>query len=55
MATIEKQMKVQHDATVPFRAEMRSEFAALAPIISLQFYRRLALLSERLAVVEKKA
>ena len=42
MAIVQKQMEVQHDATVKtieaFRAEMRSEFAALEPIISLQFY-----------------
>ena len=55
---MQKQMEVQHDAAVKrieaFRAEMRSGFAALAPIISLQFYDSTRL-SERLAVVEKKA
>ena len=42
MAIVPKQVEVQHDAIVKtieaFRAEMRSEFAALGPIISLQFY-----------------
>ena len=42
MAIVQKQMEEQHDPRVKtieaFRAEMRSEFAALAPIISLQFY-----------------
>jgi len=59
LATIQKQMEVQHDATVKtieaFRAEMRSEFAALRANNQLEVLRQVVPLSERLAVVEKKA
>jgi len=59
MAAMQKQMEVQHDATVKtieaFRAEMRSEFAALRANNHLDVLRQVAPLSERLAVVEKKA
>jgi hypothetical protein len=59
MVAMQKQMEVQHDATVKtieaFRAEMRSEFAALRANNQLDVLRQVAPLSERLAVVEKKA
>jgi hypothetical protein len=37
-----------------FRAEMRSEFAALRAANQLEVYRQLAPLSERIAVLEKR-
>ncbi len=56
---LQKQMEVQHDAVVKtieaFRAEMRSEFAALRANNQLEVLRQVSPLSERLAVVEKKA
>ena len=52
-------MEVQHDAVVKtieaFRAEMRSEFAALRANKQLEVLRQVSPLSERLAVVGKKA
>ena len=57
--SLQKQMEVQHDALVKtieaFRAEMRSEFAALRANNQLEVLRQVSPLSERLAVVEKKA
>jgi hypothetical protein len=57
--SLQKQMEVQHDAVVKtieaFRAEMRSEFAALRANNQLEVLRQVSPLSERLAVVEKKA
>jgi hypothetical protein len=59
LVAIQKQLEVQHDALVKtieaFRAEMRSEFAALRANNQLEVLRQVAPLSERLAVVEKKA
>ena len=59
MESMQKQMEVQHDATVKtieaFRAEMRSEFAALRANNQLEVLRQVSPLSERLAVVKKKA
>jgi len=53
-----KLMEVQHDALMKtvdaFRAEMRSEFAALRATNQLEVYRQVSPLSERLTVVEKK-
>ncbi len=53
-----KQIEVQHDALMKtvdaFRAEMRSEFAAMRATSQLEVYRQVAPLSERLTVVEKK-
>ena len=55
---LSKQMEIQHDALVKtldaFRAEMRSEFAALRANNQLEVYRQVSPLSERLALVEKK-
>jgi hypothetical protein len=57
--SLQKQLEVQHDAVVKtieaFRAEMRSEFAALRANNQLEVLRQVSPLSERLAVVEKKA
>jgi len=57
--SLQKQIEVQHDAVVKtieaFRAEMRSEFAALRANNQLEVLRQVSPLSERLAVVEKKA
>ena len=56
---LQKQIEVQHDAMLKtieaFRAEMRSEFAALRANNQLEVLRQVSPLSERLAVVEKKA
>jgi hypothetical protein len=56
--TLQKQIEVQHDAVVKtieaFRAEMRSEFALRANN-QLEVLRQVSPLSERLAIVEKKA
>jgi hypothetical protein len=53
-----KQIEVQHDALMKmvdaFRAEMRSEFAALRATNQLDVYRQVSPLSERLTVVEKR-
>ena len=58
LETMQKQLEVQHDATVKtieaFRAEMRSEFAALRANNQLEVLRQVSPLSERLAIVEKK-
>ena len=57
--SLQKQVEVQHDAMAKtieaFRAEMRSEFAALRANNQLEVLRQVSPLSERLAVVEKKA
>ena len=57
--SLQKQLEVQHDAVVKtieaFWAEMRSEFAALRANNQLDVLRQVSPLSERLAVVEKKA
>jgi hypothetical protein len=57
--SLQKQMEVQHEAVVrtieAFRAEMRSEFAALRASNQLEGLRQVSPLSERLAVVDKKA
>lgn len=54
--TLQKQMEVQHDAVMKtmdaFRAEMRSEFAALRANNQLEVFRQVSPISERLAVVE---
>jgi hypothetical protein len=51
-----EQMEVQHDALLKtveaFRAEMRSEFAALRTNNQLEVLRQVSPLSERISVVE---
>lgn len=53
-----KQMEVMHDATMKvidaFRAEMRSEFAALRAANQVEVMRQVSPLNERLAVVERR-
>ena len=55
----QKQFEAQMDALVKtieaFRAEMRSEFAVLRANNQLEVLRQVSPISERLAVVEKKA
>jgi len=57
--SLQQQIEVQHDAMLKtieaFRAEMRSEFAPLRPNNQLEVLCRVSPMSERLAVVEKKA
>jgi hypothetical protein len=56
--TMRRQIEVQHNALMTnmdaFRAEMRSEFAALRATNQLEVYRQVSPLSERLTVVEKR-
>ena len=55
---ITQQATVQHDATMKvidaFRAEMRSEFAALRAVNQVEVMRQVSPLSERIAVVERR-
>ena len=55
---LQKQMEIQHDAVMKtmdaFRAEMRSEFAALRANNQLEVFRQLSPISERMAVVESR-
>jgi hypothetical protein len=54
-----KLIEVQHDALMKtvdaFRAEMRSEFAALRATNQVEVYRQVSPLSERISVVEKRS
>jgi ERCC4-related helicase len=54
--SMSEQMEVQHDALLKtveaFRAEMRSEFAALRTNNQLEVLRQVSPLSERISVVE---
>jgi hypothetical protein len=56
--TLRRQIEVQHNAVMTnmdaFRAEMRSEFAALRATNQLEVYRQVSPLSERISVVEKR-
>jgi hypothetical protein len=53
-----RQMEVEHNALMTnmdaFRAEMRSEFAALRATNQLEVYRQVSPLSERIGAVEKR-
>lgn len=53
-----KIVEVQHDATMKvleaFRAEMRSEFAALKALNQVEVMRQVSPLSERIAIVERR-
>jgi hypothetical protein len=55
---LQKQMEVQHEAMMKtldaFRAEMRSEFAALRANNQMEVFRQISPISERLAVVESR-
>jgi hypothetical protein len=54
-----KQMEIQHDAVMKtleaFRAEMRSEFAALRANNQLEVFRQVSPISERVTLVESRA
>lgn len=54
---LSRQLEVQHDAMMKtveaFRAEMRSEFAALRANNQLEVLRQVSPLSERISVVEE--
>jgi hypothetical protein len=56
---LRRQIEVQNNALMTnmdaFRAEMRSEFAALRANNQLEDFRQVSPLSERLTMVEKKA
>ena len=53
--SLQKQMEIQHDALMKtldaFRAEMRSEFAALRASNQVEVFRQMGPISERVAVV----
>ncbi len=53
-----RQMEIQHDALMKnmeaFRAEMRSEFAALRANNQLEVMRQVSPISERLSIVEER-
>lgn len=56
--TLRRQIEVQHNAIMTnmdaFRAEMRSEFAALRAVNQLEVYRQISPLSQRISIVEKR-
>jgi len=58
METLQRSVEIQHDAMMKtmdaFRAEMRSEFAALRANNQVEVLRPLAPVSERVAVVESR-
>ena len=56
--SLQKQMEIQHDALMKtldaFRAEMRSEFAALRASNQVEVFRQMGPISERVAVAEAR-
>ena len=56
--SLQKQSEFQHDSMMKtidaFRAEMRSEFAALRAANQMEVLRQLSPISERVAVVEER-
>jgi hypothetical protein len=58
MEMVQQQIAIQHDAVMKtldaFRAEMRSEFAALKATNQVEVMRQVSPLSERIAVVERR-
>jgi len=58
LEALQKQGEVQHDAVMKtldaFRAEMRSEFAALRANNQVEVFRQVSPISERIAVVESR-
>ena len=56
--SLQKQMEIQHDALMKtldaFRAEMRSEFAALRASNQVEVFRQMGPIRERVAVVEAR-
>jgi hypothetical protein len=57
--SLQKQSEIQHDAVMKtmdaFRAEIRSEFAALRANNQVEVFRQVSPISERIAVVEARA
>lgn len=57
--SLQQQSTIQHDAVMKtidaFRAEMRSEFAALRANNQVEVFRQVSPISERIAVVEARA
>jgi hypothetical protein len=55
---LQKQVEIQHDAMMKtidaFRAEMRSEFAALRANNQMEVFRQMSPMSERIALVEAR-
>jgi hypothetical protein len=55
---VQKQIEIQHDAMMKtidaFRAEMRSEFAALRANNQMEVFRQMTPISERVSVVEAR-
>ena len=55
---LQRQSEIQHDAVMKtldaFRAEMRSEFAALRANNQVEVFRQVSPISERIAVVEAR-
>jgi len=56
--SLQRQTEIQHDALMKtldaFRAEMRSEFAALRANNQVEVFRQMTPISERVAVVEAR-
>jgi hypothetical protein len=59
LEALQKQSEIQHDAVMKtldaFRAEMRSEFAALQAHNQVEVFRQVSPISERIAVVEARS
>jgi hypothetical protein len=59
LEAIQKQSEIQHDAVMKtldaFRAEMRSEFAALQAHNQVEVFRQVSPISERIVVVEARS
>lgn len=58
LEALQRQSEIQHDAVMKtldaFRAEMRSEFAALRANNQVEVFRQMSPMSERIAVVESR-
>lgn len=58
LEALQRQSEIQHDAVMKtldaFRAEMRSEFAALSANNQVEVFRQVSPISERMAVVESR-
>jgi hypothetical protein len=58
LEALQRQSEIQHDAVMKtldaFRAEMRSEFAALRANNQVEVFRQISPISERVAVVESR-
>ncbi|OJV41629.1 MAG: hypothetical protein BGO25_18315 [Acidobacteriales bacterium 59-55] len=58
LEALQRQSEIQHDAVMKtldaFRAEMRSEFAALSANNQVEVFRQVSPISERVAVVESR-